>query len=582
MSDKQNEKIENNNQYFMKMFRFMKPYAFPYAAGLILSSTQMFALSFIIATLTSNLVAAITAGSLDAIVNAGIVLAVMFLAYVVIISVGLPLFYMSVAKAVKDLKRQLFRAFIRGSLEDAGHSGEGIASINTDADIASQILSNVIRQFVTPIVSIILSLAVIFVVDWRLGFAILAVGLAGFFVQNRFAKPIGKISKARLEANADSIKAAGNVYAGAVTIRAFNMQSRVVETFDRENQRIKVLDFKRGFVAMWQNSYFYVQLWMTLVVVFAFGGWLVITGRLELHMLMMVPALSTTLTGAFGSIGNAYANFQGPLAGARRVFDRLEQESEVRIQKSGFREPEGYGLHIRDFSFTYRGAEEAVLSGIDLDIDENEMVAFVGASGSGKSTLLRAVIGFYERDEIGISLGGLGFNESSAANWRQNFAYVDQSCKLFDMSVKENISMGKLGKASDDEIVAAAKRAAAHDFIIALEGGYDAPCGEKGGTLSGGQKQRVAIARALVKGAPILVFDEATSSLDKDSERSVMETIESLRDDHTILITSHNLETIVNADKIVVLEQGRIVEIGRHEDLMAKKGVYHGLYTQEN
>jgi subfamily B ATP-binding cassette protein MsbA len=147
------------------------------------------------------------------------------------------------------------------------------------------------------------------------------------------------------------------------------------------------------------------------------------------------------------------------------------------------------------------------------------------------------------------------------------------------MSVRENIAMGAAGKVEEDVIIVSAKRAAAHEFIGELEGGYDAPCGEKGGTLSGGQKQRIAIARALAKQAHILVFDEATSALDTESERHIMDTIHSLRNDHTILITTHNLENIITADKIIVLDNGNIAEMGTHNELMQKNGIYTRLYT---
>jgi len=236
-------------------------------------------------------------------------------------------------------------------------------------------------------------------------------------------------------------------------------------------------------------------------------------------------------------------------------------------------------LHIKDLNFKYRDSEQSTLSDINLTINTGEMVAVVGASGSGKSTILRILAGFYERVRLSMALGGTPQSSVSAAVWRENFAYVDQSCKLFDMTIKENIAMGRKGNAQDADIIAAAKQAFAHDFIEQLEQKYDSPCGEKGDTLSGGQKQRIAIARALIKGSPILVFDEATSALDGESERYVMEAIESLRNNHTILITTHNLATVTTADKIIVMDKGKIAETGKHDELMAKKGVYYELYN---
>jgi subfamily B ATP-binding cassette protein MsbA len=323
-----------------------------------------------------------------------------------------------------------------------------------------------------------------------------------------------------------------------------------------------------------------LQGWMSLAVTFALGGWLVATDRLEFYMLMIVLGMFETLVNSIGRIGSTYADLQVPIAGAKRVFSILDkgtsgQKTEISEEKS----PTGFALSIQNLNFAYRDAASNALTDISLNINENEMVAFVGESGSGKSTLLRLIIGMYERTDLEIELGGVSFNEMSAKSWRRSFAYVDQSCKLFDMSVGENISMGLGGKADDALITAAAKRAAAHDFIVGLEGGYDAPCGEKGATLSGGQKQRIAIARALLKGSPILVFDEATGALDADSENYVMETINSLRSDHTILITTHNLKNTITADKIVVMDKGRITEIGNHDELISKKGLYYRLFA---
>jgi len=434
---------------------------------------------------------------------------------------------------------------------------------------------------VMAIQNIVFSAIAILVVDWRLGLATLVVGGISLLMQFRFAAPLAKIGKDQLTANADGVKTASNIFSGAMAIRAYNMQPQALMTFDRDNSRLKMLQFKAGLIRMYQDLFRTVEGWLTMFVSFAFGGWLVATGRLEFSLLMIVFIMGSTLASSIGRLGEVWAGLQVPLEGAKRVFSIIENDekhpetlrSKAMLGDESIKNS-GYHLRMKDFSFRYHDAEIDTLSNINLDIGENKMVALVGESGSGKSTLMRAIIGMYERDDLGMTCGDLDFQNTSLRNWRQNFAYVDQSCKLFDMSIKENIAMGSLGAASDEDIIAASRRAAAHEFIEALENGYDAPCGEKGASLSGGQKQRIAIARALVKKAPILVFDEATSALDKDTERHIMDTIQSLRDDHTILITTHNLENAATADKIVVLDNGHIAEIGTHDELMEKGGVY--------
>jgi len=591
-----------------RMFRFVKPYAIPFFFGKFMHSTQGFMLPFIISVFSTSIMYAITSSAGIAGIRSAIMLIfAMLIGYLIPFVPGIYVNNMAEQRAIRDLKKQLFRTFVRTGLEADGtkHSGESIAAINTDADIACNVYAWPLSAFLISIINIVFSSVVVFAVDWRMGIAAIIVGFIAFAIQNRFTKPMADVSKRWMAANADTVKSVSNIFSGALTIRAFNMQGKAETSFEPENANLRDLGKEEARISAWQRMFSVKTNWLTLVVSFGFGGYLVASGRLEFHLLMMLPLMCMSITEGFDGIGRSYAGLQAPLEGAKRIFAILDAGEEIEKQGGSDKPATGYMLKIDNLNFAYMNAQENALTNISLEIPENKMVALVGESGSGKSTLLRTIIGLYERKDLSLSIGDLLFNESTTNNWRKNFAYVDQSCKLFDMTIKENVSMGiprrsrwsdsdrppgqhceamregKGNTATEDEITAAATRAAAHDFISQLEEGYDTNCGEKGGTLSGGQRQRIAIARALVKKAPVLVFDEATSALDAQSERHIMETINSLRTDHTILITTHNLENVITADQIVVMDNGRVAEIGTHEELLAKGGVYTRLWNMK-
>ena len=571
---------------FFRIFRFVKPHAHIYVPSVIVFNSSEFLSTLAVSLLLSGVTAAILDGGIRDIINIALLFGGMFLCIMALFGFSMYFYVVSAGRVLMDLKRSVFSYFVKTNIESsmAMHSGERVAIMEEDANKAGGALTDNLSPFLGCIITIVMSAAVIFVVDYRLGFASMVVGGISFFAQSRFVKPLGKLNEERLEAVSSSTREISNIFSGGLAIRALNIKEKAHARFDAENTLLRKLSFRQSFITMWQSMFTTLQGWLTLFTTFALGGWLVATGRLEFPALMMVPQLSLGIATSMTGLGKAWAGLQAPAAAIKRIFKILDAGAES--EASDYKEKQlpknnGYSISIKGLCFNYLNSETKTLSDINLDISENEFVAFVGESGSGKSTLLRTIIGLYSRDDLNIRLGEADFASSSPRNWRKQFAYVDQSCKLFDMTIAENIALGVGGGASLELIKEAAVRASADEFIAALSDGYDSPCGEKGASLSGGQKQRIAIARALAKKAPILVFDEATSALDAESELGVMDTIESLRRDHTILITTHNLNNTVTADKIVVMEAGRIVEAGKHEELMAKKGVYYQLFAKQ-
>lgn len=558
----------------------MKPYMLMWCIGIFLYSAWSFVLSFIVGLVGRNVTAGIMSGSQRAVVMGTITSLGVYAVLIVLVAIGIYVGVKATTYAQMDLKQTLFRAFMIRGLEanQSGHSGEGIAAINTEANTATDLYWNVIiNLLLRPIIVSLLSIITLFVVDIRVGVAALCLGVIAYFSQHTFIKPIAKIGKERLTANADAVKGISDIFQGAIPIRAFNLQDKTLEDTNDVMNVLKLLNFKQGFLNMWQRMFTTTMGLISLAVGFGFGGYLVATGQMDFPYLLLIVPILENFVDACSSFGQGLAGMQPPIEAAKRVFAIIDN---VPVSEDkGDMDFDGSTLNIKGLNFKYQNTEENTLHDINLEINIGEMVAFVGESGSGKSTMLRIITGFYEREHMGMTLGGTSSEAASIAAWRKNFAYVDQSCKLFDMTIKENIAMGCGGDANETNIVKAAKQAFAHDFINQLEQKYDSPCGEKGSVLSGGQKQRIAIARALIKGSPILVFDEATAALDADSERYVMDSIQSLRSNHTILITTHNLNNIVSADKIVVMNKGRIVEIGKHEELISKKGVYFDLYN---
>jgi ATP-binding cassette, subfamily B, bacterial MsbA len=279
------------------------------------------------------------------------------------------------------------------------------------------------------------------------------------------------------------------------------------------------------------------------------------------------------------SLVRLHATLEQANAASSRVFELL-------ATKSTLPEPAnpkplratGADILFDNVSFAYE--QKPVLRGVNLEIKAGKMIALVGASGSGKTTLTNLLLRFYDPTEGAIFIGGVDLRDVATKDLRDQIAIVTQETILFNDTIRNNIALGKPG-ASNEEIIAAAKHAHAHEFILEKPEGYETVVGERGASLSGGQRQRLAIARAILKNAPILILDEATSSLDTQSERAVQEALEELMVGRTTICIAHRLSTIQKADVIVAMVEGQIVEMGSHSDLLARKGVYYNLHRMQ-
>ena len=484
-------------------------------------------------------------------------------------------------KAIQNIRNDLYSRSIRLDMAFFNRTATGdlISRMTNDIGAMQEGIGSVVCGLFRDLISVFALLGVVFYRNWQLA-------LISFIVIPLTTYPAQLIGKKIKKASGRSLSIMGGLtsifqetFSGIKVIKAFGLEGRTTERFAAAN--LDFLQQMRKFIKYESLAMPVSEAIISFGVagVVYFGGSQVMNGHMSASELFSFITAMVMLFNPIKKLQGSYNTIQRSAGAAERVFQLMDQ-SRMIVERPDAIDIERVSgnVHFQNVSFSYD--DEAVLHDITLSVAGNQMIALVGPSGGGKSTLVALLPRFYDVTAGSITIDGHDVRDFSLTALSRQIAMVDQDTTLFNESIANNIRYGK-PDATHDEVEAAARSAFAHDFIVQLPEGYDTNIGDRGVRLSGGQRQRICIARALLKNAPILILDEATSALDTESEQMVQQALDNLMVNRTTFVIAHRLSTVLHADTIIVLENGRIVESGSHDELLRNNGLYSRLHAHQ-
>ncbi|HAR6244906.1 ABC transporter ATP-binding protein [Staphylococcus pseudintermedius] len=487
-------------------------------------------------------------------------------------------------KILYDIRKKLYDHLqaLSSKFYANNKAGEVISRVINDVEQTKDFIMTGLMNIWLDCITIIIALSVMFFLDIQLTLAAIVVLPFYILTVYFFFGRLRALTRERSQKLAETQGFLHERVNGMAVIKSFAIEENEAKNFDQRNTNFLNKAFKH---TRW-NAYSFSAINTVTdigpLIVIGYGAYLAITGSVTVGTLAAFVSYLEQLYGPLRRLVSSFTTLTQSFASMDRVFQLFDEPYDIKNAPQAKAIPIREGqIEIENVSFKYNPEERNVLNHLNLDIQHGETVAFVGMSGGGKSTLIHLIPRFYDVTEGHIKINGHDVKDFDTASLRRQIGMVQQDNILFSDTVKENILLGR-PDASFEEVVEAAKLANAHDFIMALPQGYDTEVGERGVKLSGGQKQRLSIARIFLNDPPILILDEATSALDLESEAIIQEALEKLSHDRTTIIVAHRLSTITHADKIVVIENGEIVEQGSHETLMQREGAYRRLFSIQN
>ncbi|ARP38711.1 Lipid A export ATP-binding/permease protein MsbA [Vibrio syngnathi] len=480
---------------------------------------------------------------------------------------------------VMEIRRKIFSHFMHMpvSFFDKEQTGALLSRITYDSEQVSAATSKALVSIVREGASIIGLLTLMFWNSWQLSLVLFAVAPLVAWAISIVSKRFRKISKNMQTSMGHVASSAEQMLKGHKVVLTYGGQDLEKHRFDQVSNQMRQQSMKLITAQAAANPIIQMIASLAIVVVLFLASVDSIKAELTPGTFTVVFSAMFGLLRPLKALTNVTSEFQRGMAASTTLFGLMDLDTE---QNKGTLKPETVTgeVAVKDVTFTYQGAEKAALDKVSFNIPKGKTVALVGRSGSGKSTIANLFTRFYDVDSGSIELDGHDIRDYELRNLREHFALVSQNVHLFNDTVANNIAYAAEEQYSREQIEHAAKLAHASEFIEGMENGIDTVVGENGASLSGGQRQRIAIARALLRDAPVLILDEATSALDTESERAIQSALEELQKDKTVLVIAHRLSTIEQADEILVVDDGHIIERGAHAELIALDGAYAQLH----
>lgn len=589
MSNKLSREIRNRvlRNMFVKNYKRMWPYIKPYWVRALLSVLVAIPIGSLDAVIALSLKPYMDVVMVDKTLQTAWYIPLMIIGFTVIQGV---LRYIAEylntwvgAKTTNLLKMDLYKKMLMFETEffNKKNSGDIIFMFNSNADMACAGLLNNLKSFIQKFFTAVSLVAVLFYNSWQLALVCVAIMFLAMLPMTQVRKKINSIMDQSIAADSALLTAYNETYNGNKTIISYNLNKKQRGKFGGVLDSVFRLKMKMLQRTRWLTPVMHVILSIGIGLAIWFGSYLILNGTITAGSFVSFLTALIMLYTPIKSIGGTYNSMLMSFLAIERVFDILDTKPAITDKKSA--KPMSRDVHeieYKNVSFEYI-KDIPVLKNINFKVKRGETIAFVGNSGGGKSTVVNLLPRFYDVTGGAILIDGVDIRDMTLESLRANIGVVFQDNFLFSGTIRENIMLGN-ENATDDELARAVKMACLDDVIKNSPNGLDTEIGERGVLLSGGQKQRVAIARAFLKNAPILVLDEATSALDNKSEAVVQKAIENLMQDKTVFVIAHRLSTIMNANKILVINQGEIVESGTHQELLKNEcGAYKILYDMQ-